>query len=274
MKKFILSICLVLGIIIASWTTYLQSQFLSSIGISPLGAIAIEPLLIITSFLIGYKISNWHRVVSIAFMSILTVVSMTSILSMYLKNTYFEISQMEQNKVRIEQLQKNENLIQNSLSSLTERGIGSKNTLKLIDKLQTQQEVVNIKTNETELSSIIKVLSTFLMLSPEKATLLFSILISLATVFSPPFLFYSSGLLINNIKRDEVKKESIDNTKQSDEVLPPIQIKIPEKVEEVPSTEKKLEMIVPEEKIQPEKIEKKIFVPIEHGVHGSYIPSN
>lgn len=288
MKKFLLSICLLLGLVISGWTTFLQSQFLTSIGVSPLGAIAIEPLLIITSFLIGFKISNWHKSISILFMVILTLVSMISILSMYLKTTYTEIAKIEQNKIRIEQVQQTEELIQNSLQSLTERKIGAKNTLKLIDKLQSQQQEVNVKGTESELSSIIKILSTFLMLSPEKATLLFSVLISLATVFSPSFLFFSAGLILLQIKEEKnhiIEEEEIE---QKREKLTPKQrttlstiketngdIEETAKILNVPERTIKAQITRIEEKTGEEilpKQDKEVFIPQEHGVHGSYIP--
>lgn len=206
MKYFILFISIILGLGTAIWSVYLQSDFLKIIGVSPWGAITLEPILIVCSFLIGIKISKWHKFISSVFLILLFVISFATVSPIYLKNIYTEIKNTEVNQTRIEQTQKTEDSIRESFDSLSQRGLGAKNTLKIIDKLQKQQEIVDQKVIKTELNSIIEILTTFFYLSPRNSTFLFSILISLSAVFSPAFLFFSSGLVINQIKEERGKK--------------------------------------------------------------------
>lgn len=234
MKLFICICCIILGLIIAVWTTHLQSLFLNSLGVSSFGAIAVEPLLIIVSFLIGYKISKPHRILSIIFITIITVVSLLTILSMYIKNTYKEIYI---NKVNIELVEKNketQDLIQNSLKSLTDRGISSKSTIKLIDRLQKQEQIITDKSEITELGITAAILSKLLNTQQETALLIFAVLISLVTAFAPSFLFFSSGLLINQLyNKNIIAIKNIKNDAPSTE-SEPIQVSAEEPIKESP----------------------------------------
>ena len=210
MKKILCGISIILGIIIAIWTTYLQGMFFSNFGISPIGAIAVEPLLIITSFFIGYKITTPHKTISVIFITILTVVSFLTISSMFLKNSFIILENTKTNIERVQKLEQTENIIQNSLIDLTGRGASSKSTIKIIDRLQEQQKEVSKKLDISELEAIIGVMSKYLRTTPEKAILIFSIFISLVTVFAPSFLFFTTGVLLKDIKKDSDSKKIIN----------------------------------------------------------------
>jgi len=199
MKLFLGIICFLLGTGISIWTTWLQSTFLETIGISPWGAITIEPLLIVVSFLLGIKISKSHSAISIIFMIVLSAVSFLTILSMFTSKSYNDIIQQEINSDRIESSQKNEDVIRDTLDSLKGRGIGSKSAIKIIDRLQKQETVIIKKAEISEVSVVIDIISKFIGIGKEKAIFVFTILISLTTVFAPPFLFFSSGLILSQV---------------------------------------------------------------------------
>ena len=197
MKLFLGIICFLLGTGISIWTTWLQSTFLETIGISPWGAITIEPLLIVVSFLLGIKISRGHSTLSIIFMIILSAVSFLTILSMFTSKSYNDIIQQEINSSRIESSQKNEDIIRDTLDSLKDRGVGSKSAIAIIDRLQKQETTIIKKAEISEVSVVIDIISKFIGISKDKAIFVFTILISLTTVFAPPFLFFSSGLILS-----------------------------------------------------------------------------
>lgn len=195
MKHIISIVCVLMGVALAVWTTTLRAKFLGSIGVNPFGAIAIEPLLIIVSFLIGYKISRWHQVVSGVFIIIITIVSLLTISSIYIQSVQKEIYTMVTNSQLIDSSKQTQQIIQNSLKSLSERGMSSKSTIALVDRLQKQEQTIQEQAKVTELGIIANVLSNILTTSQERAITIFTILISLVTAFAPSFLFFSAGLL-------------------------------------------------------------------------------
>lgn len=204
MKLFISIVCITMGIAIAVWTTILQSNFLYTIGVSKLGAIAIEPLLIIVSFLIGFRISKIHQIVATVFILAITTVSLLTISSMYIQNVQREIYTMQATDQLIASSKSTQKLIQDSLSTLSSRGISSKSTIALVDRLQKQEQTIKEQATTTELGIIATILANILTTSQEDAILIFTILISLVTAFAPSFLFFSAGLLIkDHIKKDD-----------------------------------------------------------------------
>ena len=206
MKLFISIVCIMMGIAIAIWTTILQSNFLHTIGVSKLGAIAIEPLLIIVSFLIGFRISKMHQIVSAIFIIAITTVSLLTISSMYIQNVQKEIHTMQANSQIIDSSKQTQKLIQNSLSTLSTRGISSKSTIALVDRLQKQENIIKEQATTTELGIIATILANILTTSQEDAIMIFTILISLVTAFAPSFLFFSAGLLIKDYSIKDSKE--------------------------------------------------------------------
>jgi len=209
MKLFISIACITMGIAIAIWTTIMQSNFLSTIGVSKLGAIAIEPLLIIVSFLIGFRISKTHQVVSVIFIVAITTVSLLTISSMYIQNVQKELHTMQANSQIIDSSKQTQKLIQDSLATLSNRGISSRSTLALVDRLQKQEQVITTQITTTELVVIATILANILTTSQEHAIMIFTILISLVTAFAPSFLFFSAGLLIKDYGMKDTKEVPI-----------------------------------------------------------------
>lgn len=206
MKLFISIVCIVMGIAIAIWTTLLQANFLRSIGVSKLGAIAIEPLLIVVSFLVGFRISKMHRIISSLFIIIITIVSLLTISSMYIQNVQKEIYTMQANADLIDSSKQTQKLIQDSLATLSNRGISSKSTIALVDRLQKQENIIKEQATTTELGIIATILANILTTSQEHAIMIFTILISLVTAFAPSFLFFSAGLLIKDYSMKDSKE--------------------------------------------------------------------
>ena len=238
MKKFLFCSCIALGLLISGWATYLQSEFLSILGVSKFGALSIEPLLIVCSFLIGFKISKSHRLVSIALMSVLTIVSLTTILSTYLTKTNAELEAYRNNQIRIEQSAKNETLIRNTVERFNNKNLSSKNTVAAIKELREQEKSVETKNVKSELVCTIEILSKSLMMSPERATFLIAFLLSLTAVLSPSFLFFSAGLILAQIREEDepIKKPT------SDEL---IEIKTPNAPEITQPQSQSIEVVIP-----------------------------
>lgn len=209
MKLFISLVCIAMGIAIAIWTTILQSNFLYTIGVSKLGALTIEPLLIIVSFLIGFRISKIHQIVSAIFILAITTVSLLTISSMYIQNVQKEIYTMQANDQLIASSKQTQKLIQDSLATLSTRGISSKSTIALVDRLQKQEQTITEQATTTELGIIATILANILTTSQEDAIMIFTILISLVTAFAPSFLFFSAGLLIKDYGSKDDKEVPI-----------------------------------------------------------------
>lgn len=196
----ILIISVVLGFAIATWTTGIQSQFFAQMGVSKWGAITVEPLLVLTSFILGIKSNGLHKTIAFFFMTLLLIVSMLTMVSMYTKKSFVAIRTSQVNVEISKSSDKTEELIRDSLKSLNERQASSKSTLKMVDKLQKQQDKTEKRKegDMLELQAIIETLSTVLHVNQKVAVLLFSIFISLASVFSPSFLFFSAGMMIRS----------------------------------------------------------------------------
>jgi len=192
-------ICLTLGTCIVVWVTGIQGQFLDQLGISKFGALTIEPLAVISSFLLGVKITRIHRVITLLFLVILFGVSLITVTSMYAKRSYVVLEQQSINKNLSSKSSKSEEVIANVVEKLGNRDeVSSKNISKIIGQLQKQQDKTDKRTESTtlELHSIIEVISSILHVTDKVAILIFSIFISLAAVFAPSFLFFSAGMMI------------------------------------------------------------------------------
>lgn len=196
----ILAVSVLLGFSIAAWTTSIQAAFLETIGVSPWGALTIEPLLIITSFLLGLKITRTHRLVSSAFITILMSISLLCMVSMYTKKSYVTLEARKSHAELAGSSIESEKAIRRALDSLTDRQLSGKKTLQMVDRLQKQESRTEAHTEAagSDIQAIVDTISGLLKIGDRGAILLFSILVSLSAVFSPSFLFFSAGMMIRN----------------------------------------------------------------------------
>jgi DNA-binding CsgD family transcriptional regulator len=197
----IIAVCLILGSAIVAWDTSIQAQFLKQIGVSEWGAITIEPLLVVASFLLGVRIKPIHRAIALGFLLILFGISLITVTSMYAQKSYIAIEQHAINENLAKRSTSSEDVIVKTLDKLGSREyVSSKNITKVIDQLQKQQEKTEKRSEpETlELKSIIDVISSLLHVDDKLAVLIFSFFISLSAVFSPSFLFFSAGMMMQN----------------------------------------------------------------------------
>jgi len=200
LNYFLISVCLLLGVFIAAFLTTLQATFLQTIGISKFGAIALEPVLVIASFLIGIKVSMPHRLLSFIFLILISIGSLTAVSSIYTKHLFMELEDKEINAERLESHKKSEEVIRDALDNLVHRGASSKSTIKIIEGLKEQQQNIKEVKDITEVQAIGNTLSVIFKMEPYNAILMFGILLSIITVFAPSFLLFSSGLMINKLK--------------------------------------------------------------------------
>jgi len=200
-KKFhitMLFLCILLGTVIGIWTTSIQGQFLQTLGVSPIGALTIEPLLIITSFLLGVKISKAHKIVTSLFLVVLLSISMLTIVSMYTKKAYVALDTYKVNQQQAQSSSEVEKTINDTLKSLNERSVSAKRALQVIEKLQEQnkQTAERQKTDTFELQAIADTLSNIFRINQKTSIFIFAIFVSLAAVFAPSFLFFSAGMML------------------------------------------------------------------------------
>jgi len=197
----ILIICAILGIGISIWTTGVQAEFLAEMGVSRWGAMTIEPLLIIVSFLLGIKITKTHKVISMSFLVILFGISLITMVSMYTKRSFVTLETQKEKTLLGSKSTQSEEAIRNALSGLSERGTtSSKNIVKVIDQLQKQNDKTekSVKSETLELQAIIETVSKLTGLKERDAVLFFAFFVSLAAVFSPSFLFFTAGMMLKS----------------------------------------------------------------------------
>ena len=193
---------ILLGTVVGVYTTGIQAEFFKELGVSRLAAITVEPLLILVSFLLGIKISRWHKAIATAFFAILLITSFITITSMYAKKSYALVDRDKANIAILEKSNKSEEAIAKTLDRLSNREeVSSKNIVKVIDQLQKQQKTAEVRTdaNVSELKSIIDIISKVLTIEDKNAILVFSILVSLAAVFAPSFLFFTAGMMLTTL---------------------------------------------------------------------------
>jgi hypothetical protein len=205
-NKSLVVLSIILGTLVAFYTTSIQAQFFAELGVSKVAAITIEPLLILVSFLMGITISRWHKVIAFSFFLVLLLTSFITITSMYAKKSYSLIDKDKANISILEKSDKSEKIISDAVDRLSKRdNVSSKNVVKVIDQLQKQSKVAEVRTdsNVSELKSIIdiitRLLSNFFTINDRDAILIFSVLLSLAAVFSPSFLFFTAGMMLKSL---------------------------------------------------------------------------
>jgi len=203
LDKTLIFICLILGLMIATWTFTVQSAFFLELGVSAWGAVTVEPLIIVISFLLGTtKLPTWNKILGSCLLILLTIVSLSSMISMYTKHSYTVIDSSKASIAQLSTSAKNEELIRNSLQGLSERGTtSSKSITKAIDQLQKQQEKTEqiVKHDTLELKAIIETIAAVMRTTEKNAIFWFALFVSLAAVFSPSFLFYSASKMITNV---------------------------------------------------------------------------
>jgi hypothetical protein len=216
-KRFhvtMLVLCVLLGTIIACWTTYIQSQFLQTIGVNFLGALTIEPLLIVTSFLLGIKITKIHKIITAIFLVLLLGVSMLTITSMYTKHAYVALDTTKSNQQLVASSAETQKTINETLKSLNERSVTAKSALQVIEKLQEQQKATAAlqQSGMLEIHAIVDTVASILHVENKVAILIFALFVSLAAVFAPSFLFFTAGMMLTSVgifvTTNEVKEES------------------------------------------------------------------
>lgn len=205
---FIIFICIVMGILTASWLTITQAEFLSTIGLSKLAVVALEPSLALVALLLGYRISGFHRFLSLGLFGLLFCASLIATSSLYTKHLFAEVKQTAINEQQVTMSKKNEDVIREALDNLVHRGASSKSTLALIGKLENQQKITQEKSEVTDLSAIVGIISTLFNLEERKALIGFALLISFTTVSIPSFCFFSFGLLVSRIRKPEEDEEN------------------------------------------------------------------
>ncbi len=198
----IVVLSILLATVVAYYTTSIQAQFFNELGVPKLAAITIEPLLILVSFILGFKTTKLHKTIAFGFFIVLLLTSFITITSMYAKKSYALIDKDKANISILDKSNKSEKVITEAIDRLSKREeVSSKNIVKAIDQLQKQTKVAEVRAdaNVSELKSIIDIISKILTIEDKSAILLFSMFISLAAVFSPSFLFFTAGMMLNTL---------------------------------------------------------------------------
>ncbi len=208
--RIILAASLTLGFMIAVWTTTLQARFFNTIGISPWGALTVEPLLIVTSFLTGLRITRVHRLISVAFIVILLCVSFTCTVSMYTRASYVALDARRAHADIAGSSLEAEKTIRRSLDSLTDRQLSGKKTLAMIDRLQKQQRRTEAQATEaaanSDLQAVADTISKLLGgIDNRSAIFVFALLASFAATFAPSYLFFSAGMMLGAARQRDTE---------------------------------------------------------------------
>jgi hypothetical protein len=259
-KKFhitMLVLCVLLGTIIACWTTYIQSQFLQTLGVNPIGALTIEPLLIVTSFLLGIKITRVHKLVTAVFLCLLLGVSMITIVSMYTKSAYVALDTNKVNQQLVASSSETEKVINETLKSLNERSVTAKSALKVIEKLQEQnkQTAARQQSGTLEIQAIVDTIARILHIENKVAILMFALFVSLAAVFSPSFLFFTAGMMLTSVgifvteRGEEKEKPKVIDPNKPRRGRPPKNLKRPRGRPRGSTKKKTIPEVVPDIKL-------------------------
>lgn len=198
----IVIICISLGIGVMTWTTGIQAAFMQAMGVSRWGAMTVEPLLVISSFLLGLNLAKWHRRITVIFLIVLFGISLLMMVSMYAKKSYLVIDQHRASQRLVSLGEDSEKEIRGALKGLSDRGTtASKNIVKVIDQLQIQQKEIesNLKGEVVELRAIIDAIVLIIRVDEKIAVMIFSLFVSLAAVASPSFLFFSASMTLRKI---------------------------------------------------------------------------
>lgn len=232
---FILIMCVVLGLLVAYFSTSVQANFFHELGVSRLAAFTIEPTLILVSFLLGIKISKVHKTIAFGFLCVLFLVSFISIVSMYSKKSFTIIEKNKVNQTLLSKSGKSEEIIADTIDRLSKRDdVSSKNIVKAIDQLQKQQTKAEVRADEvSELKSIIDIISTLLTMQEKNAILLFAVLIALSAVFAPSFLFFSAGMMIRNLGFIENKFENWNDLSLKQKIIMLAKDKVGNNIEDI-----------------------------------------
>ncbi len=211
-----------LGFAAAVWTTSLQAGFFKTIGVSPWGALTVEPLLIVASFLLGKGITRVHRIVSAGFILVLLCVSFSTICSMYTKSTYVALdsrqthAEIERNSIEAEKT------IRRSLDSLTDRQLSGKRTLQMIDRLQKQERRTEAQATEaaatSDIGAVADTISRLMGIGNRSAVFVFALLASLAATFASSYLFFSAGMMIGASRQ---RADILPSVSESDTSMSP-----------------------------------------------------